>query len=96
MKNLPDGSPNTANRVGSLPQVRLIELLPGGVLSSVQAGDHGEVGCKLQDIACKALLCDSGTSFRAQLAKPDLVKLEMMLKKPKKFKPEGVSSLVAP
>ena len=80
MKNLADGSPNTANRVSSLPQVRLIELLPGGVLSSVQASDHGEVGCKLQDIACKALLCDSGTSFRSQLAKPDLVKLEMMLK----------------
>ena len=69
-KNLAYGSPNTANRIGSLTQVCLLKLLKGAVLSSVRACDHREVGGKLQHVVCKTLLRDPGTALGAKLAKP--------------------------
>ena len=69
-KNLAYGSPNTANRIGTLTQVCLLKLLKGAVLSSVPSGDHGEVGGKLEHIASEALLSDPRTALGAQLTKP--------------------------
>ena len=83
--------------MGSFPQVSLLELFEGAVLSSVPARNHGEVGGELQHVVCKTLLLDSRTSFRAQLAKPEGLELEILTTQlPKKYKPEGVASLVAP
>ena len=69
-KNFAYRSPNTANRIGSLTQVCLLELLKGAVLFSVPSGDHGEVGGKLEHIASEALLSDPRTALGAQLTKP--------------------------
>ena len=69
-ENLAYGSPNTANRIGSLTQVCLLELLKGAVLFSVPSGDHGEVGGELEHIASEALLGDPRTALWAQLTKP--------------------------
>ena len=83
--------------MGSFPQVSLLELFEGAVLSSVPARNHGEVGGELQHVVREALLLDSRTSFRAQLAKSEVVKLKILpTHLPKKYKPEGVASLVAP
>ena len=83
--------------MGSLPQVSLLELFEGAVLSSVPARNHGEVVSELQHVVCEALLCDSRTSFRAQLAKPEGLELEILTTSlPKNLRPEGVASLVAP
>ena len=79
--------------MGSFPQVSLLELFEGAVLSSVPARNHGEVGGELQHVVCEALLRDSRTSFRAELAKSEVVRLKILSKK---YKPEGVASLVAP
>ena len=83
--------------MGSFPQVSLLELFEGAVLSSVPACNHGEVGGELQHVVCETLLCDSRTSFRAQLAKPEGLELEILTTSlPKNLRPEGVASLVAP
>ena len=83
--------------MGSFPQVSLLELFEGAVLSSVPARNHGEVGGELQHVVCETLLCDSRTSFRAQLAKPEGLELEILTTSlPKNLRPEGVASLVAP
>ena len=64
--------------MGSFPQVSLLEPFEGAVLSSVPARNHGEVGGELQHVVCETLLLDSRTSFRAQLAKSEVVKLKIL------------------
>ena len=83
--------------MGSFPQVSLLEPFEGAVLSSVPARNHGEVSGELQHVICKTLLLDSRTSFRAQLAKSEGLKLDILTTRlPKNLRPEGVASLVAP